>query len=690
MKRRSSGIDNGIGIGAHSSNDSNSTDLQSLLARLKAHAPVAERHVWLLNLLDWVRGPGQSVAASVGRVELFLDTLQARPDLQARLQQWWTVLNDTVDITPLLADFGFAPRTGLASELSARLKRKLLPGSPDTIDASELFMMALPSGFDAQWLMALTPELLARLVALLSGSDMHNTRWQRDLLDAMTYCAGQILSTGFAPELRLRMGAAARQAQPFHALIRDVESLRVEVLHGLRTPERLDASAQRLRERLDACRSAAASVYSHFEDNGISVGVVFRLRQLRARILRMRELLECVLSPKPAVHAVRLLAQLVKVGQERRSVRVLLASNLSLLAAKVAERSAETGEHYITRTRGEYLAMVQNAAGGGAVMAFTTLVKFGLYALALSAFWGGLLAGINYALSFVLIQLLHFTVATKQPAMTAPALAAKLKDLQGEGGVEAFVDKVTHLVRSQVAAVLGNVLVVFPAALGLALLWARMAGTPVLAPGQALKVLDSLHLLGPSLLFAAFTGVLLFASSILAGWTENWFVLHRLDSALQYNPRITQLLGARRAARWAHFLREHLSGLAANISLGLMLGLTPAFASFFGLGLEVRHVTLVAGQLGVAAASLGPDVVHQSALWWAVATVPLIGALNVGISFYMAFLLALRAHNVTVGERARIYAGLRARLRRAPLEFFLPMGAPVAKDTAQRAPQGSA
>ncbi len=690
MKRRSSGIDNGIGIGAHSSNDSNSTDLQSLLARLKAHAPVAERHVWLLNLLDWVRGPGQSVAASVGRVELFLDTLQARPDLQARLQQWWTVLNDTVDITPLLADFGFAPRTGLASELSARLKRKLLPGSPDTIDASELFMMALPSGFDAQWLMALTPELLARLVALLSGSEMHNTRWQRDLLDAMTYCAGQILSTGFAPELRLRMGAAARQAQPFHALIRDVESLRVEVLHGLRTPERLDASAQRLRERLDACRSAAASVYSHFEDNGISVGVVFRLRQLRARILRMRELLECVLSPKPAVHAVRLLAQLVKVGQERRSVRVLLASNLSLLAAKVAERSAETGEHYITRTRGEYLAMVQNAAGGGAVMAFTTLVKFGLYALALSAFWGGLLAGINYALSFVLIQLLHFTVATKQPAMTAPALAAKLKDLQGEGGVEAFVDKVTHLVRSQVAAVLGNVLVVFPAALGLALLWARMAGTPVLAPEQALKVLDSLHLLGPSLLFAAFTGVLLFASSILAGWTENWFVLHRLDSALQYNPRITQLLGARRAARWAHFLREHLSGLAANISLGLMLGLTPAFASFFGLGLEVRHVTLVAGQLGVAAASLGPDVVHQGALWWAVATVPLIGAMNVGISFYMAFLLALRAHNVTVGERARIYAGLRARLRRAPLEFFLPMGAPVAKDSAQRAQQGSA
>jgi site-specific recombinase len=43
------------------------------------------------------------------------------------------------------------------------------------------------------------------------------------------------------------------------------------------------------------------------------------------------------------------------------------------------------------------------------VIAFTTLIKFGLYALALSAFWAGFWAGVNYAVSFVLVQLLHFT-----------------------------------------------------------------------------------------------------------------------------------------------------------------------------------------------------------------------------------------------------------------------------------------
>ena len=648
------------------------SDLSHLLTQADAQAGMAERHLWLIEFFDWVRGSGDSVPASVARVQLFVQALEGDATLRQRLKDWWRTLADTVDITPLLADFGFAPRTGLFNELTERLRYKLLPSTPETLEASELFTLALPCAFDAQWLAGLPEELLDRLVAVFAPEGASSTRWQKTLLDAITYCAGQILSTGFAPELRLRMSDAARQAQPFHALIRDVESLRIEVLHGLRTTDRLEDAAQRLRTRLESCRSAAASVYLHFEDNGISVGLVFRLRQLRTRILRVRELLDCVLSPTPNLSTARMLSHLVQVGQERRSIRALLSTNTSLLAAKVAERSAETGEHYITRTRSEYFAMVGNAAGGGAVMAFTTLIKFALYALALSAFWGGFLAGINYAISFVLIQMLHFTVATKQPAMTAPAMAAKLKEMDNVAGVEEFVDKVTYLVRSQVAAVLGNVLVVFPAALGLAWLWAWGTGTPVLDEAHALETLASLHLLGPSLLFAAFTGVLLFTSSIIAGWTENWFVLHRLDSALRYNPRITAFLGATRAKRWARFLRDNLSGLAANISLGFMLGLVPAFAAFFGLGLEVRHVTLSAGQLGAAAAGLGLDVIHQSAFWWAVATIPLLGALNVSVSFYLAFLVALRAQNVTGVERARIYAATLARLRSAPREFFLP------------------
>lgn len=104
----------------------------------------------------------------------------------------------------------------------------------------------------------------------------------------------------------------------------------------------------------------------------------------------------------------------------------------------------------------------------------------------------------------------------------------------------------------------------------------------------------------------------------------------------------------------------------------MMLGLTPAIAAFFGLGLEVRHVTLSSGQLGVASATFGLGVLALPAFWWALALLPLNGALNVIVSFYLAFRMALRAHNINGVERSRIYAAIRQRLRSKPSSFFLP------------------
>jgi site-specific recombinase len=153
---------------------------------------------------------------------------------------------------------------------------------------------------------------------------------------------------------------------------------------------------------------------------------------------------------------------------------------------------------------------------------------------------------------------------------------------------------------------------------------------------------------------------------------ENWFVLHRLDSALRYNPRLTRHLGVARAARWAQFLRRNISGFAANISLGFLLGLVPAICAFLGLGLEVRHVTLSTGQLGAACASLGWEVVRQPDLWWALASIPFIGLFNLVVSFYLAFRVALRAHSVSPAARVRIRHALLRRLRQSPRQFVWP------------------
>ena len=651
--------------------------LSSLLAALDPDAPLAERHVWLIDWLQWLRGNSRSAPATLARLQLFMAAIEAQPVLRRRLQAWWRTLMQTLDLTTLLADFGFAPRTAFVSELAERLRRKLLPGTPETQDAAELFMLLRPGRFDAQWLNLLEDADISRLVDLLAApaeaqADADVRAWQNGVLDALNYCTAQIRANGFAPEMRLRLGPELQQSRPFHALPADVEALREIFFRPGRTEAELQAAVAPYHEHLEGCRRAVNSIYTHLDQHGISMGLVFRLRQLRGRFVRVRELLDCLLAPQPSVAAVKLLGRMALLAQDSRSLRVLIAANSTLLAAKMAERSAETGENYITRTRADYRDMLGKAMGGGAITALTTTLKFSLVGLGLSAFWGGVAASLVYAASFVVIQLLHFTLATKQPAMTAPAMAAKLKDLLPGEAVAEFVDEVTHLVRSQVAAVLGNVCLVVPGVLLVHLLMLLASGQAMLQPAEARHVLSILSVLGPTLLWAAFTGVLLFSSSLVAGWAENWFVLHRLDSALRYNPRITAALGAERAARWAGFMRHNISGLASNISLGFMLGLIPPVTAFVGLELEVRHVTLSAGQLAAAGAALGAEVWRLPAFWWCVAAIPLIGLMNLGVSFYLAFRMALQAHSVSRIDRTRIRAAIWARLRQHPRSFLMP------------------
>ena len=257
--------------------------------------------------------------------------------------------------------------------------------------------------------------------------------------------------------------------------------------------------------------------------------------------------------------------------------------------------------------------------------------------------------------------------------MTAPTLAARLKALDTPAAHEAFVTEVVHLLRTQFVAIVGNVVVVLALSFALVAAIGALGGGPWIDDAHAHHILDEHHMLGRTIPFAIVTGGLLFASSLIAGWVENWFVLHRLDSVIAHHPRSTRLLGRERARRWGRYWGSHISGWAANVSLGLLLGLVPPIVGFFGLPVEVRHVTLVSGQIAVAAQQLGPAVWQDPALWWAAGGIAVTGLLDVGVSFYLAFRLALTAQNVAGVDRRRIYQAMGRRLLRDPRSFVLPV-----------------
>ena len=174
--------------------------------------------------------------------------------------------------------------------------------------------------------------------------------------------------------------------------------------------------------------------------------------------------------------------------------------------------------------------------------------------------------------------------------------------------------------------------------------------------------------------------MLLWLSSLAAGWFENWIVYRRLPEAIEHH-RIGKRVGRARMARIARFLEREAAGFGGSIALGFLLGMIPVFARFFGLPVDVRHITLSTGSLTLALSSLGLGGIGSAAgvtgvSWSAVASaaagIALIGLLNFGVSFALALIVALRARDVPPGESKALPGAVFRRFLRRPAEFFYP------------------
>ncbi|HYR25620.1 MAG TPA: hypothetical protein VEQ09_07310, partial [Aquabacterium sp.] len=137
--------------------------LDALLDSADAQAPQAARHVWLIRLIDWVRR-GEPVSGAAYVVRL----IEQDPARRARIVQLLAAFWRDVDVAALLADYGFSPRTSFLNELGERIRRQVLPLSPDTSDLAALFNLLFDDPDDAVWLNALEPATLDAIGQLWS------------------------------------------------------------------------------------------------------------------------------------------------------------------------------------------------------------------------------------------------------------------------------------------------------------------------------------------------------------------------------------------------------------------------------------------------------------------------------------------------------------------------------------------
>ncbi|MCE1229599.1 MAG: site-specific recombinase [Firmicutes bacterium] len=553
----------------------------------------------------------------------------------------------------LFAETGLPDRTSLLGEGLLRLVDRVIPKFDPEGDLYAMLDRLNISEADARWIENLPDDLKEIWGDLLTP---RRETWAH----AARLVAHRAAAVGLSRDLLALDEGASDEDSPFFQL-----TLRVHEA-GERPED--PAAIANWEECKAACLESLALAHERMEVRGVSTDLVFRLELLEAELTRMDQLIQLA-GGRGDGNAFA--AELVRGSVSTHSLRALLRTTVKRLARKIVEHTGESGEHYISRNAKEWWAMGRSAAGGGVLTAGTALVKYLLAPLPLSPLVGGMAMATNYTFSFFTMQLLGFSLASKQPAMTAAALAGALKEGENQDREMSLVAAIT---RTQFVAALGNVLAAMPVATGIALLWIWLTGHGPLDPDTAVHSLHSNHPFhGWTLLYAGITGILLWLSSLASGWAVNWSAYRCLPQALAQSHRLRRWIGVNGAQRVSGFVGRHFAGFIGYVALGGLLVFVPMAFTFVGIHVEVRHVTLQSASLALGSTTLW----HMGALpWvevaWGVLGVALIGALNFSVSFALALWTALRARNLSERSTRSLAWAILKELNRNPIRFLFP------------------
>ncbi|MEO8637026.1 MAG: hypothetical protein ABI587_17255 [Gemmatimonadales bacterium] len=626
----------------------------SLAARLRLEAFLANPGSRALErLVTWVLAGGPALdQARTTRLQLVAEAIDTHPRRAELLQQIPTVWSGGSAVR-LLAELGLPLHHTLIKETFERIVDRLVPRRASETGL-HLLLIRLPLDIaTASWVESMPDESLAPWRPLLALP-------RKALFDAATLLSLRTAAVGLARDMLDLEPELLESSSPFFRLAGTVALVGQHPEDGAYWEQWVQCRAgayvalDRGRERLDA--------------HGVSTDLIYRFELLEAQLARLDLLLGIATGRGDAR---RLAGALIRGRIHQFGIRSLGRNALKRLARKVVEHTGESGDHYVVRTGADWRSVERSAALGGVLTAFTAVGKYVIGALPFAPMFAGLAYAFNYSGSFIAMQLLHLTLASKQPAMTAAALA---NALEHQGDVEEQVELVAGITRSQVIATLGNVFATIPVTLLLVGLWYALTGRAALTPETAEHTLRGMHpFLSWTIPFAVLTGVFLWISSLAAGWASNWSAYRGLPVAIAEHPRLHRTIGARRAAWWGTFVDRNLGGLVGYVVLGFLLGFIPVLFRFAGIGLEVRHVTLHAASMALSAGSLfvsGAGQLHWVEVGWGLLGIIVIGGLNFSVSFALALRTAMRARDLGERERARLWAALRAAFRKNPRRFL--------------------
>lgn len=584
----------------------------------------------------------------------------------------------STDLTAAITESGIPLARGFWQELSNRLKHKLLPTLQDEDDFLNVINNVFFKKSDYVWMETIPRQAWIDFFEAIgfSFSPRYNDL-KKELLQSMKILSFQVAQLGLEKVVLDYLPAEHRtEDTPFvlqNYKVHDLEKL----LMDNATDNEVTATSFQLKNIIEDCYQLIDHIRESHSEKGASIQQTYILLILTNRLQRVQLVLDVLDADNQfdTGRFVDIFRLLVRNEKRKNSIREFLSQGVGYLAYQIAEHKGSKGHKYITDSRKGFFKMIRSSMWGGFIVCFVAIIKLLLGKLKLAPFPIGFLYSMNYSAGFILIEGTGSTLATKQPAFTASAVAGSLDTKKhGEPDLDNLAATVAKVSRSQIASFFGNLIIVFPITFLLAWVYNEVAGHKIAEGEAAMKLLKDQHpWRSLSLLYACFTGFFLFASGIIAGYWQNKIQYGRIKERLKKHPALKLSMSPKRLDRLAGWVEKNFGALMGNISLGFFLGFAGILGKLMGLTFfDIRHITIAAGNTAIGIFGMGLQHIPPYFLLAVFGGVLGIGFLNFLVSFSLAFLVAVKSRGIRFAQYPRFFRILANYFWHHPREFILP------------------
>lgn len=643
-----------------------------------------DRLLFLVDLVQFFR-PDNPKKESVVSIKSLLDYLEANPDMIAQLQLYLAEALSQRKFGRMLSDTGILRDSDFSYEVKKRLFAKILPFQPEKDTLEFVLNQVFFKSSDPIWIARIPFEELQQLFDIIAVETIYESVAEQSVLSEVMNAMGLISQrmSGRAMETDvIKMVPEYDDLEsPFVAFENELNSILATIRNGeLHYIVSDDLHYKQLIILHKQCEEYVDKAFGNSSKFGISLKVNQSLLRIRQQLHRIKVLISTLVVNKPSDqknNSILLLLRLIKYNCQKNNVRQLINESTQLISYEITQHTAKTGEHYITESRSEYFSMFKAAVGGGFIVGILCIIKILFSKIETSAFGHAFYYSLNYSLGFIAIYLMGYTLATKQPAMTAATLTKALesgmkKQSNSENKHGSFAQLFARLFRSQFIAFVGNIFIAFPVAmLGIWLI--DYVFDYNIAFEKSSKLLYDLSPVHSAALFhAAIAGVFLFLSGIISGNVSNRNKHNQVYFRIKEHPVLKQNLGIVKTNAIAKWFENHWPGVVSNGWFGVFLGSTASLGIFLGLNLDIRHITFAAGNfaLGLYGANFFVD---WTTIVWGIIGVGLIGFVNFIVSFSLSLGLAFRSRNIPLSELKLLFSATWAYFKTRPIAFFFPV-----------------